>query len=237
MATNPSPSLGRLKALQVSFRRKRFRRVEALISKVVAEKGSCTVLDVGGRGDYWQMLCPTLRTKTDIEVMNYSSELVSYAASPKDYLRVTNVIGNACSMPNYRDRQFDLVHSNSVIEHVTSYQNMILFSQEFTRVGRFYYIQTPNYFFPIDPHYAFPFIHWLPDNLKIRVLASFKVGTAITGGFADAMAEVDNCRMLGRWIFKRLFPEAHHFREPFLGLFTKSLIAVGSRYEPCPALD
>ncbi len=237
MNNTETPDLGRMKALQERFRRARFKRVEALIRHVLASKDTCSILDVGGRGDYWKLLPVDLAGKVSITVMNYSDELEIYDLQSHQYFAVKNVVGNACSMPEFENGSFDVIHSNSVIEHVRSYQNMMQFAEETKRVGKYYYIQTPNYFFPIDPHYSFPFIHWLPDNLKIRALSTFRVGTAITGGFTDALAEVDNCRMLGSWLFRRLYADGKHYKERFLGIFTKSFIVVGSEYGECPILE
>ena len=59
---------------------------------------------------------------------------------------------------------FDIVISYQVIEHVTK-ENQEKYLAECYRVlkkGGILYISTPNYFFPIEPHYRLPFIHWLP---------------------------------------------------------------------------
>jgi SAM-dependent methyltransferase len=62
----------------------------------------------------------------------------------------------------YRDRSFDLAFSNSVIEHVGTHEDQVLFAKELLRVGKRVYCQTPNRWFPIEPHFLAVCVHWLP---------------------------------------------------------------------------
>lgn len=220
--------------LQAHFRRKRFTLVEKIIRRELQSKSEISVLDAGGRIGYWAMLPTDLRSRVNLTLLNYGSELAAYAVEEYDGLRVENVSGNACNMPQYADRHFDIAHSNSVIEHVGGYVNMVAFANEVRRVASVYYIQTPNYWFPIDPHYAVPFIHWLPDALKLRILSQFKVGIGLRANVCEAMEQVDSCRMISRWMLRQLFGDAHFYRERFLGLLTKSLIATGPKSRLAP---
>ena len=58
------------------------------------------------------------------------------------------VVADGCHLP-FADDAFDMAFSNSVIEHVPDHE---AFSRELARVGRSYYVQTPNKWFPIEPH-------------------------------------------------------------------------------------
>lgn len=65
----------------------------------------------------------------------------------------------------FADDEFDLVYCNSVIEHVPPGRREA-FAAELRRVGRGWYVQTPAWSFPLEPHALLPFAHWLPPRLR-----------------------------------------------------------------------
>jgi SAM-dependent methyltransferase len=65
----------------------------------------------------------------------------------------------------FDDGEFDLVYCSSVIEHVAPARRTA-FAAELRRVGRGFYVQTPAFSFPIEPHALLPFAHWLPVSLR-----------------------------------------------------------------------
>jgi len=208
------------------FRRRRFAQIEAIIGKLLEQADNVRILDVGGRAEYWNMLSPHLRSQVHLTILNYEAELEAYSNEVEEGLQYQHATGDACDMPQYGDGSFDLVHSNSVIEHVGSYANMQAFAREVRRVGRAYYVQTPNFWFPIDPHIAFPFLHWMPDPVRLFAFTHFRLGVAKKVEFAGALARMDDCRMISRRFMRALFPDADHSRERFALVFTKSLIAM-----------
>jgi len=70
----------------------------------------------------------------------------------------------AAGLPFAAD-EFDLVYCSSVIEHVPRGRRAA-FAAEVRRVGRGWYVQTPAYAFPIEPHSLLPGAHWLPARLR-----------------------------------------------------------------------
>jgi SAM-dependent methyltransferase len=65
----------------------------------------------------------------------------------------------------FDDATFDLAYSSSVIEHIAPAQRAA-FANELRRVARGWFVQTPAYSFPIEPHALLPFAHWLPPALR-----------------------------------------------------------------------
>jgi SAM-dependent methyltransferase len=65
----------------------------------------------------------------------------------------------------FADREFELAYCSSVIEHVPPARRAA-FAAELRRVGRGWFVQTPAYSFPIEPHALLPFAHWLPPPLR-----------------------------------------------------------------------
>jgi len=65
----------------------------------------------------------------------------------------------------FADQEFDLVYCSSVIEHVEP-RRRAAFAAEIRRVGRGWFVQTPAWSFPIEPHSLLPAAHWLPVGLR-----------------------------------------------------------------------
>ena len=110
----------------------------------------------------------------------------------------------------YGDDEFDLVYCSSVIEHVPPPRRHA-FAAEIRRVGRGWFVQTPAYSFPIEPHSLLPGAHWLPSGLRRRY---WRLGAA------GSWEEIE---LLRRGELEGLFGPAH--AERFAGL-TKSWVCV-----------
>jgi hypothetical protein len=72
---------------------------------------------------------------------------------------------DGCALP-FPDKSFDLAFSNAVIEHVLGEGRQELFAREVMRVARSWFITTPNFWFPFEPHYCLPFIQFLPRPVQ-----------------------------------------------------------------------
>jgi SAM-dependent methyltransferase len=95
----------------------------------------------------------------------------------------------------FADGEFDLVYCSSVIEHVAP-QRREAFAAELRRVGRGWFVQTPAFSFPVEPHALLPFAHWLPVALRKRY---WRLGAA--GGWEEIS-------LLRRGELQRLFGPA-----------------------------
>ena len=83
---------------------------------------------------------------------------------------------------------------------------------------RRFYVQTPNRWFPIEPHYQLPLFQFLRRARPQSAQPALHAGLA--GG-----GQWEEITLLGARDLRRLFPDAEIHREKVLGL-TKSLIAV-----------
>lgn len=212
------------KSLGFRFRARRIGPLIKLIEQAHARDGHVEILDVGGRKTYWNILPPGLlkRCRAHITVLNLPSDLQG-----KDDDIFTHTTGDACSMPEFSTDSFHLVHSNSVIEHVGGWPQMKAFAREVQRVAAHFYVQTPYYWFPIEPHYVMPFFHWLPKPAQVRLIRSFTLGNrGRARNLDEALTKLEDApRMLDFKTFRLLFPDCRIVKER-LFLLTKSLIAV-----------
>jgi ubiquinone/menaquinone biosynthesis C-methylase UbiE len=182
-------------------------------------KPDTTVLDVGGREFNWQLM----PFAPPVTILNLESEQRSG--------QFEWVIGDARQLP-FPDNAFDVVYSNSVIEHLGTAGDQQRFAAECQRVGRSYFVQTPNRNFPIEPHVLTPFIHWLPKNWQRPLVRNFTVWGWITRPSVERREWfLNTTRMLTRRELQSLFPDAEIRRERFLGL-TKSFVAMKRETSP-----
>jgi SAM-dependent methyltransferase len=120
------------------------------------------------------------------------------------------VRGDAAAGLPFADGEFDLVYCSSVIEHVPPLRRAA-FAAEVRRVGRGWFVQTPAFSFPIEPHSLLPFAHWLPASVRRRY---WRLGAA---------ADWEEIALLRRAEMERLFGPARAER---LGPFAKSWVCV-----------
>ena len=120
------------------------------------------------------------------------------------------VVADATERLPFEDGAFDLVYSSSVVEHIDPARREA-FAREIRRVGRGWWVQTPAYSFPIEPHALLPAAHWLPPAVRKPY---WRLGVA--GDWEDV-------RLLRRGEMARLFGEPVAER---VGPLTKSWISV-----------
>jgi SAM-dependent methyltransferase len=197
------------------FRRKRMRQLCQILSITKETR----VVDVGGDPSIWS-LAPVRPTLVIVNVR-----------APKSVLSHDPwVIADGRHLP-FKDKTFDVAFSNSTIEHVGDYCRQIEFAKEVTRVGKVFVVQTPNRWFPVEPHLMTPLIHFLPRSLQRRLLRWFTVwGWVARPDKAACDHFMNEVRLLSSEEMARIFPGARITHERFLGL-RKSLIAVGN-HEP-----
>jgi hypothetical protein len=179
-----------------------------------------SIIDVGGTPQFWE-LCGWAN-RDDIHIT-----LVNLKASECKYSNIEIRIGDAMNLADYSDQSFDIAFSNSVIEHLFTYANQASMAREIQRVGHAYWVQTPNYWFPIEPHFQTLGWQWLPMALRVAVIRKHTCGSR--GPYPDleqARKSVREVRLMSRREFSQLFPGANIRAERFCGL-VKSWIAFG----------
>ncbi|MDF7799791.1 class I SAM-dependent methyltransferase [Pontiellaceae bacterium B1224] len=204
--------LNQMLKFSARMRRKRMQRFLSYFKL----NATTRILDVGGSGDWnWKSF-------------GVNAEVTTVNLNPPKPGQLNYVQGSACDMHMFSDGEFDLVFSNSVIEHLLSREDQRCMAAEIQRVGNAYWIQTPNRYFPIELHLCFPFVQFFPKAGKLFVARHWpfsfqKLRGKPEGAVADAQAI-----LLTKADMKELFPGSYLICERFLGM-TKSLIVTGDK--------
>lgn len=207
-------------------------RLEKLLHLLEDLPRPVTILDIGGSIRYWET---HFFTKPGIEHSDFLITIVNIDESrignnterPSSY-RILRA--DARDLSGIGDREFDVAHSNSVIEHVGGLNDMQRMANELLRVSRRHFVQTPNFYFPIEPHFKALFFHWLPRSVRMRIVRAMKVGHLPRAtDMQQAARIIDSAQLVTGSQLRAMFPRSEVCRERFLGL-TKSFIASGNSY-------
>jgi hypothetical protein len=203
-------------AISPYFRRKRLRWFCEKLNVQSHEK----ILDVGGNPWCWD----GAKLPNPITLLNLQyPDTIEQTTLSYIYVR-----GDGCAMP-FTDREFDVLFSNSVIEHVGTWERQLAFAGEARRVGRKFWIQTPAREFFIEPHLLAPFIHWLPMSWQRRLIRNLTPWGWFTRPSSSAVDTfVAEVRLLTRPEMEMLFPDCEILEERIMGMI-KSYIAVRTK--------
>lgn len=204
-------------SLGFKFRAKRLEEFETLFFARFAGQEKIEILDLGGASYFWQHSTLLQHSGLRITLLNLHLEKTTHPA-------IQAVQGDATNLQNYASGSFDLVFSNSVIEHLYTLENQQKMAAEIRRVGKTYFIQTPNAYFPVEAHYALPFAQYYPNALLFFVLTKTKLSRLSRWKAADARQYIDELRLLTLQEMTSLFPGATLLKEKVMGL-TKSITA------------
>jgi hypothetical protein len=211
------------RSLGSRFRRRRIKVLLKIIEGLLTSKQTVRILDLGGTPAYWRILpAELLRSgRLHITLVNFDSALVI-----KDPRVFEQLNADVCSLDNIADYSYDIVHSNSVLEHVGSWQRMKEFATHARRLAHVYFVQTPNVWFPIEPHFLCPAFHWLPIQCRAWLLMKCGLGRYPRAPDIDtAYKAVESVNMICMGQLKYLFPDATIISERYCWI-RKSMIAV-----------
>jgi hypothetical protein len=207
----------RADSLANRFRRRRFRFFQSLLEPLPRP---VRILDVGGTEDFWRQMGADGDTQLEVTLFNLTPAHARAGEMPA-------IAGDARDLSRFDDGEFDVVFSNSVIEHLSDRIGQKRMAAEVRRVGPRYFVQTPNRYFPIEPHFMVPGFQFLPLSARVALVRRFALG------YHDALPDpeaarraVTEIRLLDERELRELFPGALIYRERVLAL-TKSLIAYG----------
>lgn len=177
------------------------------------------VIDVGGTSIFWKQMGYSSLKGVKVTLFNINAE-----SSVKDSFEM--IQGDARNLSRFMDNEFDIAFSNSVIEHLGTFEEQRMMAEEMKRVATKVFLQTPNKWFPLEPHTLFPFFQFLPMCIKIWLMMHFSLGWYKK--ISDRKLAEQECRairLMSKGDLRILFPDAQIREERIIGI-VKSFIVL-----------
>ena len=199
-----------------AMRARRFQLFERLVEPLPRP---LRILDIGGTTAFWEQRGWADTDRAEIITVNIEAEEQRHA-------NIEPRTGDATDLSEYADNSFDVCFSNSVIEHLFNAEAQAAMARETQRVGRAYWVQTPNFWFPIEPHFQVPGWQWLPESVRVAVIRRRQCGSrGPRPDINDARELVREVRLMRKGELERIFPTAVLWPERFYGL-VQSWVAI-----------
>lgn len=175
----------------------------AMLGQLIGTNPAPRVLDLGGQVESARPLLELLPEGARVVVVNVTADEIRRTRA--EGLPVRPVVGDARTLP-FPDRAFDLVYSNAVIEHLGSEAAQYEMAGEIQRVGRTWFVTTPNRWFPFEFHTRLPLVSWLPPPLLRRSAAAFSYNH-VRRRYMSGNDQSDLCLLSARRL-QRMFPSS-----------------------------
>ena len=197
------------------------RRRWKLILRHIPRLAEFRVVDLGGTALWWSRAPVRPRHITVVNLYEPGEGCTDLTAIEGDALRADELL---------RGEDFDLVFSNSLIEHLGGDPaRRRRFADVVVALAPRYVVQTPYRYFPVEQHWMFPGFQFLPVSVRTYLAPRWPLGHTHGWESGAAAEEVASIELLSASDMREYFPEAHLVWERVLGL-PKSMIAI--KYSP-----
>lgn len=181
------------------------------------------VVDLGGTVESWMRAPLKPRAVVVVNLFEPGRSCVDW---------ITAVQGDACEAvqileQTQRKSTFDLVYSNAVLEHVGGHAQRARFAAAVRELAPRHWIQTPYRYFPLEPHWLFPGMQFLPLATRAQIALRWPLAHTPASTLEEARSSVLWTELIGITEMRELFPDSHLVHERIAGV-TKSIIAVKS---------
>lgn len=202
------------------FRIWRAKRFQLFLDRVAPTR-SDSLIDIGGAPNTWTAHPPIAAS---IHVVDVRRHPFDPAEAPDHHITVD--VADGRDLP-FKDAQYDIAFSNSVIEHVGDWEDQQRFAAEMRRCATKLWCQTPARSCPIEPHYMAPFIHWMPRSWQRRLIRRLTPWGWLSKPPQETVDfMVATTRLVSRKEMGILFPDCEILVERMLWVIPKSYIAL-----------
>lgn len=187
-------------------------------------RGDERVLDIGSQVDQQsRQILERVEDQRNITAINLLGDWLDEIRAAYPGIHVMRA--DACQLP-FADKSFDLVYSNAVIEHVGDLGAQQRMADEVRRVGKRWFITTPNRWFPFEFHVRMPLISWLPPRWMHKAARTWGYNH-VHHRYGPGNDYSDVHLMTARQL-QRIFPDSLILK-PRVTIWPETLIAVGPR--------
>ncbi|MGB3606478.1 MAG: class I SAM-dependent methyltransferase [Psychroserpens sp.] len=222
-----------LKKIQRNFSNKARAKRAKLFVDMLKPKTHDKILDLGGGNGKHINGILGKESFEHVVIADILSNDLAYAEENFGYK--THQLTEDETLP-FGDKQFDIIFCNSVLEHVTipkeeiwnlkntaefkkrSFESQSKFANEIQRIGKRFFVQTPNKYFILESH------TWLPGIIAFLPRPAQIAGIKFFNKFWPKKTTPD-WNLLTYNDMQTIFPDCEIYREKSLG-FTKSFIAI-----------
>ena len=172
------------------------------------------VLDLGGEPKFWRAAAVRPERVTLVNLR--------YKDPGEPWMRL--VVGDACSHAPQLE-SYDLVVSNSLLEHVGGAARRLTLANRIRDISDRHWVQTPNRYFPLEPHWFFPLFQFMPFPARVLITRGWPLSHRRSTDRHRAAQLVRDVELIGPAEMRRLFPDSAIWLERFVGL-PKSIVAI-----------
>jgi hypothetical protein len=178
---------------------------------------SMSVVDLGGTVDYWLRAPVRPRSVRVLNLQEPPKSIPAWITAEVSDVTDPSLLSNAGA--------YDLVYSNSVIEHVGGHERRTAFAANVAALADRHWIQTPYRYFPMEPHWVCPFMQFLPLPMRARLGMHWPLVHSRSPDMASAIAAQLAVELLDITAMRHYFPESQIVYDRLAGL-VKSVVAV-----------
>ena len=197
------------------LRKKRFAFFAGFCSKL---KKPVSIIDLGGSDYHWRNSRFRDNLNFHITIVNTEQQNIN------DIRNLCFIKKDIRDLKFFDNREFDIVYSNSLFEHINNFDEQKILASEIQRIGKHYFIQTPNYYFPVEPHFLFPFFQFMSEGMKKKLIMKMDLGWYKKQDDEKKAAELaQSIRLLKKSELMKMFPHGKLYKEKYF-LLNKSFI-------------
>jgi hypothetical protein len=192
-----------------------------LLDKAFPAFREMDVVDLGGTVDSW-LRAPVRPNNVTVGNLYEPGESAEPWLTPVtgDACLAQSVLG-AAGLPT----RYDVAFSNSLLEHVGGHAMRCALAGQVKSIADFHWIQTPYRYFPIEPHWLFPMMQFMPVNVRTVIAQTWPLANSRANDPVEARSVVQWTDLIGIAQMRSYFPDSEIVLERAFGL-TKSLMAV-----------